>query len=67
MAEQNTKISIENVYKIFGPDPQSVFDRVKAGASKTEILEETGHTIGIRDVSLEIGSGEIYVPTVTRL
>ena len=61
MAEQNTKISIENVYKIFGPDPQSVFDRVKAGASKTEILEETGHTIGIRDVSLEIGSGEIYV------
>ena len=61
MAEQNTKISIENVYKIFGPDPQSVFDRVKAGASKTEILEQTGHTIGIRDVSLEIGSGEIYV------
>jgi len=54
-------ISIENVYKIFGPEPLSVLDRVKDGASKTDILEETGHTIGIRDVSLEIQSGEIFV------
>jgi len=61
MAGQATKISIENVYKIFGPEPLGVLDRVKAGASKTEILEETGHTIGIRDVSLEIASGEIFV------
>lgn len=61
MAAQNTKISIESVYKIFGPNPQSVFERVKAGASKSEILKETGHTVGIRDVSLEIKSGEIYV------
>jgi glycine betaine/proline transport system ATP-binding protein len=61
MGAQQSKISIENVYKIFGPDPQSVLERVKAGASKTEILEETGHTIGIRDVSLEIGEGEIFV------
>jgi len=61
MAEQQSKISIENVYKIFGPEPLSVLDRVKAGASKTDILEETGHTIGIRDVSLEIEPGEIFV------
>ncbi|MEJ2121926.1 MAG: glycine betaine/L-proline ABC transporter ATP-binding protein, partial [Alphaproteobacteria bacterium] len=61
MAEQQSKISIESVYKIFGPEPLSVLDRVKAGASKTEILEETGHTIGIRDVSLEIAEGEIFV------
>lgn len=61
MAEQQSKISIENVYKIFGPEPLSVLDRVKAGASKTEVLEETGHTIGIRDVSLEIEPGEIFV------
>ena len=61
MAEPSTKISIENVYKIFGPDPRSVFDRVMAGASKTEILEGTGHTIGIRNVSLQIGLGEVFV------
>ena len=61
MADTDIKIAIEHVYKIFGSDPQSVLDRVKAGASKTEILEETGHTVGIRDVSLEIRTGEIFV------
>jgi len=61
VTDKETKISIEKVYKIFGPDPHSVFDRVKNGATKSEILEETGHTIGIRDVSLEVKSGEIFV------
>jgi glycine betaine/proline transport system ATP-binding protein len=61
VTDQETKISIEKVYKIFGPDPHSVFDRVKNGATKSEILEETGHTIGIRDVSLQVKSGEIFV------
>ncbi|MGI9433557.1 MAG: quaternary amine ABC transporter ATP-binding protein [Geminicoccaceae bacterium] len=61
MASTDIKIAIEHVYKIFGPDPQSVLDRVKAGASKSEILEETGHTVGIRDVSLEVKTGEIFV------
>jgi glycine betaine/proline transport system ATP-binding protein len=61
MTERETKISIENVYKIFGPDPQSVLQRVREGMSKQDVLEETGHTVGIKDVSLEIGAGEIYV------
>ena len=61
MTQQETKIGIESVYKIFGPDPSSVLDRVKDGAGKQELLEETGHTIGIRDVSLDIGVGNIFV------
>ena len=59
--DRETKIGIESVYKIFGPDPASVLDRVKEGAGKQELLEETGHTIGIRDVSLDVGEGEIFV------
>ena len=61
MTQQETKIGIESVYKIFGPDPAGVLDRVKGGAGKQELLEETGHTIGIRDVSLDIGVGKIFV------
>ena len=56
MSEAETKIAIREIYKIFGPDPQSVLQRVKEGAGKAEILEETGHTVGIRDVSLDIGA-----------
>jgi glycine betaine/proline transport system ATP-binding protein len=61
MADQDIKISIRKVYKIFGPDPLGVLERVEQGASKTEILEQTGHTIGIRDVSLEIPTGSTFV------
>ncbi len=61
MRERETKIAIENVYKIFGPDPQSVMPMVHEGKSKDEVLEATGHTIGIRDVSLNIRGGEIFV------
>lgn len=55
------KISIEHVYKIFGDDPASVLPRVQAGASKREILEEAGHVVGIRDISLTIAPGETFV------
>jgi len=58
---RDPKISIEHVYKIFGEDPQSVLPRVETGASKREILEETGHVVGIRDISLDIASGETFV------
>ena len=61
MSTRETKISVQNVYKIFGPDPQSVLPMVKEGKSKQEVLEETGHTVGISDVSLDIGAGEIFV------
>ena len=39
-----SKIEINNVYKIFGSNPQSVMPMVKDGANKEEVLEKTGHT-----------------------
>ena len=47
-----SKIEINNVYKIFGPKPSSVLQMVRDGASKEEVLEKTGHTIGLDDVTL---------------
>ena len=55
------KIVVNNVYKIFGPDPASVLARAQEGAGKTEILEQTGHVVGIRDVSLQVERGETFV------
>ena len=39
-----SKIEINNIYKIFGNNPQSVLPMVKEGATKDEVLEKTGHT-----------------------
>ena len=56
-----SKIEINNIYKIFGNNPDSVMDMVKGGATKDEVLEQTGHTVGLDDVSLNIEEGETFV------
>ena len=56
-----SKIEINNVYKIFGDNPKSVLPKVKKGATKEEILENTGHTVGLNNVSLKIEEGETFV------
>ena len=56
-----SKIEINNVYKIFGNNPKSIVPMVKNGLTKEEILEKTGHTVGLDNVSLKIEEGETFV------
>ncbi len=55
------KVRIRNLYKIFGTDPASVLDQAKAGLGKTEMLEQHGHVLGLKDISIDIGDREITV------
>ena len=55
------KISCRNVFKIFGDKPELAHDLLNQGKTKAEILQETGMTIGVRDASLDIHEGEIFV------
>ena len=55
------KIELNNVYKIFGPNPKKILPMVQDGASKEEVLEKTGHTVGLDNVSLKIDEGETFV------
>ena len=56
-----SKIEIKNVYKIFGDQPSKVLPMVQEGATKEEVLEKTGHTVGLDNVSLSIEEGETFV------
>ena len=56
-----SKIEINNIYKIFGNNPQSVLPMVQDGATKEEVLEKTGHTVGLDNVSVKIEEGETFV------
>ena len=56
-----SKIEVKNVFKIIGTNPDSVLPMVKEGASKEEVLEKTGHTVGLDNVSLSIEEGETFV------
>ncbi|UTW02675.1 glycine betaine/L-proline ABC transporter ATP-binding protein [Amphritea atlantica] len=54
-------IRIEGLYKLFGNNPKKFMPLVHAGKSKDEILAETGHTLGLKDINLTINQGEIFV------
>lgn len=54
-------LEIDHVSKVFGPDPLSVVPLLDSGKSKAEILAETGHVVGLREISLSIEEGEVFV------
>ena len=56
-----SKIQIKNVYKIFGDNPSKILPMVKEGATKEEVLEKTGHTVGLDNVSINVEEGETFV------
>ncbi len=55
------KIVIENLYKIFGPEPQKAIKLLEQGMEKNEVLEKTGMTVGVNNASFTIEEGEIFV------
>jgi len=54
-------IEIKELTKIFGPEPGRALALLDAGYDKERLLKETGHAVGVHDVSLTIRRGEIFV------
>lgn len=55
------KIKVENVTKVFGKNINSALKLVEQKKSKTEILNQTGATIGVYDANFTVNEGEIFV------
>lgn len=61
MSDDKTLIEVRGLSKIFGSQPQRVLPMLEQGMDKDEILAQTGHTVGLRDIDLRIERGEIFV------
>ena len=61
MSKEEVGIFCQNVWKVFGPNPESIFALANNGMDKQEILEQTGHVIAVKDVSFEVHENEIFV------
>lgn len=61
MSEENVNILCQNLWKVFGPNPESIWELVNNGVTKQEVLERTGHVIAVKDVSFEVHENEIFV------
>ncbi|MDE0161179.1 MAG: betaine/proline/choline family ABC transporter ATP-binding protein [Acidimicrobiaceae bacterium] len=55
-------IVLDEVYKIFGPQPRGrAFDLARAGMDKNRVQAETGHVVGLDNVSFSVNKGELFV------
>ncbi|RIA47610.1 quaternary amine ABC transporter ATP-binding protein [Dichotomicrobium thermohalophilum] len=55
------KLTAENVYKIFGPEPDRALEMSQQGASKDEVFRETKSVVAVNDVSFKVPEGQIFV------
>ncbi len=56
------ELSVQNLWKVFGARPEQVTqDEGLRGVSTREIKERTGCVAAVRDVSFEVGHGEVFV------
>ena len=59
--DQKNKISIRNLYKIFGAEPEAALQHVQKGIGKADLLEQHLHVLGLQDINIDMGEGEITV------
>jgi len=55
------KLTVRDVYKIFGNAPQQALELLARGDSKEAIFEATGQTIGVQDANFSVEEGQIFV------
>jgi glycine betaine/proline transport system ATP-binding protein len=55
------KIRLENVTKVFGPKPAEALRLLDQGTSKDDIFNQTGHAVGLSNVSFSVEQGELLV------
>ena len=59
--EDSIKIKVQNLYKIFGPNPKRAFPLIEEGKDRNTIHEKTGNVVAVRGVSFEIKKKETFV------
>ncbi len=61
MSGQNHEIEVSGLWKVFGGRPERVFESDHIQKSRAEIQEDLGNVVGLRDVSFNVDSGQIFV------
>ena len=55
------KIEVKGATKIFGKNSKRAAQLLREGKSKSDILKETGATVGVNNVTFDVLDGEIFV------
>lgn len=57
----STHLELVRLTKVFGADPAAGLEALGRGVSKGELLASTGQVVGVREVSLYVERGELFV------
>ena len=55
------RISVRSLWKVFGEDPDRAMSSEYTGKQKSEIQEELGCVVALKDVSFDVNEGETFV------
>ena len=61
MTESTPQIEVDSLWKVFGDGPERALDPQYASHSRDKIQSNLGLVVGLRDVSLSVSQGEIFV------
>jgi len=54
-------IRADGVWKVFGPNPEKLVGSAEADLPRAELRKATGNVVAVKDVSLEVWPGEVFV------
>jgi glycine betaine/proline transport system ATP-binding protein len=54
-------VRAEGVWKVFGPHPDKLIGTPDADLSRSELVRRTGNVVAVRDVSIDVRPGEVFV------
>ncbi len=58
---ESSKIVCNNIWKVFGPNPKRTLEDLDHSLTRAQVQEQTGHVIGVRDMSFTVEQGETFV------
>lgn len=56
-----SKLTVKNLCKVFGSNPKQAIDMIGKGMTKSDVLQKTGMTVAVNNVSFEVKDGETFV------
>ena len=61
MSQEERRIEVNNVWKVFGDRPETALQPEHASKSREELRQELGVVVALRDVTFAVSSGEVFV------
>lgn len=58
---KDPKIHCNSIWKLFGTDPKNTLEQIDRNQSRSQIQQDTGHVVAVRDVSFSVQEGETFV------